>query len=62
MSDAADPGLIEAIARLAAVREQIGAAEIMAAFVTEHGGVEIVVDEDGFEMLVDGQPVPRVKR
>ena len=56
------PGVIQAIARLETLRTQIGAEELVAHFETKSGDVDLVVDTDGFQMYVNGAPVPRVKR
>jgi hypothetical protein len=56
------PGIVEAVARLETMRNKIGASEIAASFITTGGDVELIVAANGFEMYVNGQRVPVVKR
>ena len=56
------PGIVEAVARLETMRNKIGASEIAASFITPSGDVELIVAANGFEMYVNGQRIPVVKR
>lgn len=46
-----DPGLGETLVELKAMREQLGAANLMATFETEHGYITLVSDDVGERML-----------
>lgn len=53
-------GLAAAVGALQSVREEWGLKTLIAFWGVPHGEVEVVVDADGHDVFINGEPVPRV--
>jgi hypothetical protein len=56
------PGLKAAADAMQAMREWLGAHTLTAHFELGQEQIDMVVDEDGHDMYVDGEPVPIIGR
>lgn len=54
-------GLAAAVGALQAVREEWGLKTLIAFWDVSHGEAEVVVDADGHDLFINGEPVPRVR-
>jgi len=54
-----EAGLTTAVTQATELRRHVGAYSIDVRWVNEHGDVELVITEDGWDLFVNGDQVPR---